>query len=434
MKLRIDKAVYGGAGLGRVEDAASPLAGKTIFVPRTLPGELVECEITEDRKSFANARLIRVIEAAATRVAPGCEYFPVCGGCQYQHASYDGQVAMKRDILAETMERAGIVIPSIDILDSKPWLYRNRIRLQIRFGDSALCYREAASHRAVPVDHCPITAPVLQSIVKAFPAIAEATGLAPGLFDEVEFLTNDAESALLLSLWTTQSAAATRAFPVLCDALREEFPVLTGGLLFQSESQKGQGRQQASWGAPELHYTVNEVSYRVSAGSFFQVNRYLVAEMVSRVVAGKQGKIAWDLFAGVGLFALPLASVYESVVAVEAAPSSVRDLRHNLNGQMHRVVASTTLDFLKQQGRDKSSKKPDLVVVDPPRAGLGKDISGMLSQIGPREIIYVSCDPSTLARDLQSLLHSGYQLENVALVDLFPETYHLETIVELIHN
>lgn len=98
------------------------------------------------------------------------------------------------------------------------------------------------------------------------------------------------------------------------------------------------------------------------------------------------------------------------------------------------MIASTTLDFLKQQARDKSSKKPDLVVVDPPRAGLGKDISGLLSQIGPREIIYVSCDPSTLARDLQSLLHSGYQLKNVALVDLFPETYHLETIVELIHT
>ena len=433
MKLRIEKAVYGGAGLGRVEDAASPLAGKTIFVPHTLPGELLECEITEDRKSFANARLINVIEAVPMRVAPGCEYFPVCGGCQYQHASYEGQVAMKRDILAETLERAGIAAPPIDILSAEPWLYRNRIRLHIRFGDSALCYREAASHRNVPVDHCPIAAPALQSIVKEFPAIAEASGLAPGLFDEVEFFTNADESSLLLSLWTTQGSAATRAFPVLCDALREKIPILSGGLLFQSESQKGQGRQQASWGSPELQYTVDEFPYRVGAGSFFQVNRFLIAEMVSRVVAGKSGNIAWDLFAGVGLFALPLASAYASVVAVEAAASSVRDLRHNLQCKMHRVVASTTLDFLKQQARDKSSKPPELVVVDPPRAGLGKDVTTLLSQIGPREITYVSCDPSTLARDLQSLLHSGYQLKNVTLVDLFPETYHLETIAELIH-
>jgi 23S rRNA (uracil1939-C5)-methyltransferase len=435
MKLRIEKAVYGGAGLGRAA-GDSGVAGKTVFVPHTLAGELVECEIIDDRRSFANARLISVIEPAAGRVTPGCEYFPACGGCQYQHASYDAQIAMKRSILAETMGRAGIALANdaIEVLRSGPWEYRNRVRLHIRFGDSALCYREAASHRNVAVDHCPIAAPLLQTAIRAFPEAAQACGLEAGLFDEVEFFTNAEENTLLVSLWTTRGTARTRAFPGLCEALLESLPSLAGAVLFQTETQKGQGRQQAAWGNPELFYTVGEDACRVSAGSFFQVNRWLLPAMLSRVVANKTGKLAWDLFAGVGLFARPLAGAFEQVVAVEQAASSVRDLRHNLQGGKHRVVASATLDFLKQQVRDRTSQPPALAVVDPPRAGLGNEVTALLSQIGPANVTYISCDPSTLARDVQQLLHSGYQLKNITLVDLFPETFHLETIAELVRS
>jgi 23S rRNA (uracil1939-C5)-methyltransferase len=432
MKLRIEKAVYGGAGLGRVDDGA--LAGKTVFVPYTLPGELVECEVVEDRRGFANARLTWVIEPAAERVTPECAYFPVCGGCQYQHASYEAQLGMKRSILLETLGRAGVPLAddSVEVLQGNPWQYRNRIRLHIRFGDFALCYREAGSHRNVAVDHCPIAAPRLQTAMKLFPEAAWACGAEAGLFDEVEFFTNANEDTLLISLWTARARDATRAFPGLCEMLHASMPMLTGALLFQSETQKGQGRQQASWALPELTYVVDEHRYQVSAGSFFQVNRFLVPAMVSRVVSNRRGKIAWDLFAGVGLFAVPLAHGFEQVVAVEQAASSVRDLRHNLQGGRHRVVASSTLNFLKQQAG--GTKTPDLVVVDPPRGGLGKDVTTRLSQIGPRELIYISCDPSTLARDLQPLLHSGYELRKIALVDLFPETYHLEAIVELVRG
>lgn len=440
MKLRIEKAVYGGAGLGRVssEDASSDasiateMQGKTIFVPHTLPGELVECEIIDDRRSFANARLTKVLEAAAQRIAPGCEYFPRCGGCQYQHASYEAQFSIKRSILAETLSRAGMNIDAaaIERLDSGPWQYRNRIRLHIRFGDFALCYREASSHRDVPVDHCPIAAPLLQLAIKAFTSAAESCGLDAGIFDEAEFFTNDAEDTLLLSLWTTRGNDATRALPLLCETLAEHLPLLKGSLLFQTQSQKGQGRQQASWGKPELTYTVNRHRYRVSAGSFFQINRLLIPQLLDRVAAVR-GQVAWDLFAGVGLFAVSLAGHFEQVIAVEQAASSVRDLGHNLQGKQHRVIASSTLDFLKAEAKKINRKAPDLVIVDPPRAGLGKDVTALLSQIGPTAITYISCDPATLARDLQQLLHSGYQLRKTTLVDLFPQTAHLETIAEL---
>ena len=437
MKLRIEKAVYGGAGLGHAPEGDA-LAGKTIFVPLTLPGELVECEVTEDRRSFANARLSSVIEPAATRIAPPCEYFPVCGGCHYQHASYVEQLAMKRSILAETLTHAGVPVgqESIAIISGEPLAYRNRIRLHIRFGDSALCYREAGSHRDVVVDHCPIAAPLLQLALKVFPEIAANTGLESGLFDEIEFFTNAEEDTLLLSLWTTYGANATRAFPILCDALQEAVPQLRGALLFQVETQKGQGRQQAVWQDPKLTYKVGTQSYRVSAGSFFQVNRFVLPALLAHVTDGHIGKIAWDLYAGVGLFSAALAEKFTHITAVESAGSSARDLRQNLAGKSHRIIVAITLDFLRIQvgelkEKKPDDKKPDLVIVDPPRAGLGKDVAALLSQIGPPKLTYISCDPATLARDLQWLLHSGYHLETITLVDLFPQTYHLETVVKL---
>ena len=444
MKLRIEKAIYGGAGLSHIpSDTATADAGKAVFIPHTLPGELVECELTDNRRSFANARLTNILEPSPARVAPPCEYFPTCGGCHYQHAAYDEQLVIKRAILSETLTHAGVALPagSIATLASPPLGYRNRVRLHIRYGDSALCYKEAGSHRDVPVDHCPIAAPLLQQAIREFPAILNATGLPSGLYDEVEFFTNAAEvefftnteeSALLLSLWTTQGSPATQALPILCESLSETLPTLRGALLFSIETQKSQGRQQASWGDPKLTYTIGDQEYRVSAGSFFQVNRFLLPAMLEQVTNVPGGQQAWDLYAGAGLFARGLARRFERVTAVESSASSVRDLRDNLKGGRHRIVASSTLDFLKAETRSTKNEPPDLVVVDPPRAGLGKDVTTLLSRIGPPRLTYISCDPATLARDLQWLLHSGYHLEKVTLVDLFPQSFHLETIAELV--
>ncbi len=160
------------------------------------------------------------------------------------------------------------------------------------------------------------------------------------------------------------------------------------------------------------------------------MNRFLVSELLARALSAHGGGSAWDLYAGVGLFSVALASGFEKVTAVESAASSVRDLRENLKGKQHRVVAASTLDFLKKPHND----KPDFVIVDPPRAGLGKEVTALLSQIGPPKLTYISCDPATLSRDLQSLLHSGYHLTNITLIDLFPQTFHLETVAELVRQ
>jgi 23S rRNA (uracil1939-C5)-methyltransferase len=408
MKLRIEKAVYGGDGLARIPE------GKTMFVPATLPGELVEAHITEERRGFANGQLDAVFEPSPERVAPGCEYVPRCGGCQYQHAHAAFQLQMKLDILKETLMRAHLPLPGeIGSLVGPPWGYRNRIRLHVMKRE--LGYRQRGSHNLLPVTHCPIAAPLLEQ------SIVAVTHLDLGsLCDEVEFFTNSEQDQLLVSLWPGRHAPIDRALEDFAERLKTELPALTGVGLFSGQSMK-------HWGLRSLTYKVSGRSYQVSLGSFFQVNRFLLPELLQLVSQNSSGRLAWDLYSGAGLFARALD--FENVTAVESAGFSADDLKDNLAGTPHRVVRSSTLDFLRSQ-----NAKPELILVDPPRAGLGKEICAHLARIAAPAITYVSCDPATLARDLQSLLQSGYSVQAMYLVDLFPQTFHMETVSFLKRN
>src|SRR5271156_1408212 len=418
MKLRIEKPVYGGDGLGRVPE------GKTVFVPGTLPGELVEVTIAADKRSFATGALNAVLEPSAERVVPECPYVPRCGGCQYQHASPAFQLQMKLDILKETLSRAHLPVPSeIGSLAGPPWGYRNRIRLHVK-GD-ALGYRQRGSHHLLAVTHCPIAAPLLEQAIAAVERIAKETALA-SLCEEVEFFTNVEQDQLLVSLWSEKPRRVReRNLEVFADRLQTEIPVLTGvGLRAQQSS------SLMHWGQRSLTYMVSGIPYQVSLGSFFQVNRFLVQELLQSAIGDRSGSLAWDLYSGVGLFARAL--MYENVIAVESEGFSADDLKTNLEGKRHRVVRSNTLDFLRSQAQ--SREKPELILVDPPRAGLGKEICAHLASVSAPEMVYVSCDPATLARDLQSLLHSGYSVEKMDLIDLFPQTFHMETVTFLKRN
>ncbi len=405
MKLRIEKAIYGGDGLARVP------AGKTVFVPGTLPGELVEANIASDRRSFATGKLDSILEPSPERIVPGCEYVPRCGGCQYQHAGPAYQLRMKLDILKETLARAHVQEPEeIGTLAAEPWGYRNRIRLYAR--GKVVGYRRRGSHDLLPVTHCPIAAPLLEQAIAAMARVDHPSG-------EVEFFTNGEQ--LLVSLWPEQNQRAD-VLEKFAGQLHAAIPALTGAGLFSRT-----GRLM-HWGERSLTYKVTQQSYQVSVGSFFQVNRFLLSELLNLVAGNRSGQLAWDLYAGVGLFARALP--FENVTAVEAEGFSADDLKINLADRQHRVVRSSTLDFLRNQTA--IDQKPELIVVDPPRAGLDKEVCAHLARIAAPNIIYVSCDPATLARDLQALLHSGYSVQAMTLVDLFPQTFHLETVTVLV--
>jgi 23S rRNA (uracil1939-C5)-methyltransferase len=416
MKLRIEKAIYGGDGLARIP------AGKTVFVPGTLPGELVEATIAADRRSFAESELEAILEPSPERVVPGCEYVPRCGGCQYQHASPAFQLHMKLDILKETLARAHLPLPGkIESMAGPPWGYRNRIRLHVIGG--ALGYRQRASHNLLPVTHCPIAAPLLDQAVAAVARIAKDTGLA-SLCDEVEFFTNGEQDQLLVSLWPeSPRRVRERTLEAFAEQLRVQIPALTGvGLFSQQDS------SMMHWGQRSLTYTVSGTAYQVSLGAFFQINRFLLPTLLQLAIGERSGSRAWDLYSGVGLFAQALN--FEHVTAVESEGFSANDLKKNLTKKTCRIVRANTLNFL----RAPAQTKPDFILVDPPRAGLGKEICSHLANVAAPEIVYVSCDPATLARDLQSLLQSGYSVQTMSLLDLFPQTFHMETVTFLKRN
>ena len=425
MRLRIEKAIYGGSGLSRIGEGE--LAGKTVFIPLTLPGELIEAHITEDKRSFINAEVDSILEPSLLRTTPACPYFGACGGCSYQHAVYAHQVEMKAAILRETLDRAGLPhVPAIHTVSGNPWHYRNRIRLHVQANPFALVLsRDVAPISFSPSIKCPIAAPLLEKAIVTVTEAGASLGLA-GFCDEIEFFTAD-EGSLLVSCFTEKpdgeaQAETNRHMP---DAEAGTTRAEGGRLVCESRQRARQAGSQA-WGEESLIYKVAGFDYRVSLGSFFQVNRFLVEALVDLVTIGRSGRLAWDLYAGVGLFARALADSFERVIAVESSPASAGDLRHNLQGTSHRVIEAATLDFL--QKHKSSSTPPDLVVVDPPRAGLGPGITSALAAIGPAEIVYVSCDPATLSRDLAALVQSGYDLRTITMVDLFPQTFHLESV------
>jgi 23S rRNA (uracil1939-C5)-methyltransferase len=235
-----------------------------------------------------------------------------------------------------------------------------------------------------------------------------------------------AESALMVTFFAPETAGV-RLEP-LAQALSERIPALKSAELAADGRPGHPARTLAKWGSASLSYPAAGFDYRVDHGAFFQVNRWLVDGLVESVTAGQSGALAWDLFAGVGLFARKLTETFAKVVAVESAPPAVDALEANLNGTTGAAVRAETLGFLRGA---KTSERPELIVVDPPRTGLGAETTALLAGIGAAKLVYVSCDPATLARDLRALVASGYAIDLVTLADLFPQTFHLETVVHL---
>jgi len=415
----IEKPLYGGSFLARLE-------GKAVFVPLTLPGEEVRVRIIDQKKSYDTGEPEEIVQAAIGRVLPPCPHFGPCGGCHYQHADYATQLAFKQAILRETLERAGVSAPTeIAVLAADPWGYRNRVRLAFDAAGN-VGYRGRRSHQVVPIAECPIAAPVLIAAAQAIVEVARTKERTLRL-TEVSLFCDAAEISMLATLITSSTEKA--GFDALCRSVAEQIPAFKGAELVVESQREGQAqpRTLARWGDPSLAYHAAGFDYRVDHGAFFQVNRWLVDPLVERVIGEDKGSLAWDLFAGVGLFARQLTERFDRVVAVESAPASQAALAHNLQGTNSETVASETLPFL----RRRSNPRPDLIVVDPPRTGLGPEVTTLLADIAAPSLVYVSCDPATLARDLRALLGSGYLFESVAFADLFPQTFHLETVVRL---
>ncbi len=439
MQIEIEKLVYGGDGLARMPADAQG-RGKTVFVPFVLPGEQVEVSVTESRSGFARAKLDSVLTASPDRIAPNCPYFGGCGGCHYQHMNYEAQLRHKAEILRESLRRTAKLElqQEIQLHPSPPWNYRNRTQMQVRHApEFALGYYRHSSHDVLPVDSCPISSPLINQAIRAVWNRGRE-GAVPASLHGLQFFANHDDSQLLVEAYVRPEDNAQELQPFAA-ALHSTLPSVVGVVVFAASTVEDESRQHApltsthpelasAIGGDSLMYHAVRQQYRVSGGSFFQTNRFLIDKLAELATANGSGRVALDLYAGVGLFTLPLAHKFDQVLAVEASPNSFADLRLNVSANV-KCIRATTERFLAERGPKLAL---DLVVVDPPRAGLGEKTAAALGRMSVSRVTYVSCDPATLSRDLRLLLESGFRVEQAHLVDMFPQTFHMETVLHLV--
>lgn len=426
MEVRIEKLVYGGEGLAHHD-------GQTVFVPLVLPGELVLIEAAERKKKFVRGRLDRVLEPSPERVAAPCPYYARCGGCQYQHIPYEAQVRYKAEILRETLGRIGKIqwTGPIETHVSPPYEYRNRAQWKLRAsgangGASAgIGYYEMGSTKLCAIEGCPISSPRLND------ALSRLRGLvlrakALSAIDEIEAFADSNDDNILLNLSAERLADSPAS---IAAALREAVPYAESILIQDRRADKFHLD-----GPGFLNYSAGGATYRVGHLSFFQVNRFLIEALVQAVAGGAEhGKLALDLYAGVGLFSVALTNRFDRVIGVESNAAAASDLENNLkqSGGASPAGRNTTTEAFLSRWRE----QPDLVVIDPPRTGVEPSALDQLKRLAPERIHYVSCDPSTLGRDLALLIGtndaSAYEIESMNLFDIFPQTYHMEVLVRL---
>lgn len=435
-QVHIGRGLYGGTFL---------TSDPHLTLPFVLRKETVEVS--------AEGSLLRVLEDAPERVTPRCPHFGTCGGCQYQMIGAQEQLTLKREILYNQLDGVGVTMPQdITAHAAESYGYRNRIRLHVERvnGELRFGYNIRTTTEFLPIEMCPIATPVLWQTAEALLSLATRDNDAAawlGAASEVEFFCDDALTRIQLTFFCPPRTSLPRgSFDRMMQAAQQAAPRIVGAAAVALDPRTGPtGRTLDSYGAPGLNYRVSvpgqpDETYWISRGGFFQVNRFLLSTLIQLVCfengQPRSGALAWDLYAGVGLFSRILARSFDGITAVEANPTAAADLRAALSKQREKkknspnsnAVESTTLDFLRSAVLQRD--RPDLIVLDPPRAGTGLEVCALLVRIAAPTIVYVSCDPTTLARDLAAL-QPHYRVAALHLIDLFPQTFHIETIAVL---
>lgn len=397
--IKIEKLVYGGDAMGRLED------GRAVFVPFALPGETVRIQLTEDKKRFARGAVLEVLETSPQRIEARCPHFAACGGCHYQNLNYDDQLKFKQEIFIDQLQRIGkFENPPVREIVPSPnaWNYRNHIQFhQAQTGE--IGFMAANSHELVPISECHLPEATLNEL---WPQLEldnleglNRIGLRLGADDEMMLvLESDEDEAYDINIEAAIAAVqiGPEATHILSDTFYLEKEIL--------------GRR-----------------FRVSANSFFQVNTAMATQMVEHLLANLEltpESTVLDVYCGVGLFSAFIAPKVKTLIGVELSPNACEDFVENLdafdNIAIYEDAAEKALPHL--------DTKADIVMVDPPRAGLAPAALDAIVTMEPHTIAYISCDPATLARDGKRLTQQGYTLLHVTPFDLFPQTYHIESI------
>lgn len=402
--LTLDAMAHGGEAIGRH-------AGRAIFVPYAIPGERVRVEIVDDRGRYAHARLLEILEPSPARVEPPCPHFgpDACGGCQWQHIDYGVQARIKGLVVMDQFRRIGkfdeppILEP---IPDETGWEYRNHALFHAN-AEGRLGFLSARSHDVYPIDDCLILHPLLSSLWQSLDMV----------YPELEWME-------------LRAGTATGDLMVVLQALEEESPALEVDFPLSVVQVRHDDAIAPLIGLDYIMESVSGREFRISATSFYQVNSAQAGQLVDLVLEALEPRgyqKVLDAYCGVGLFTAFLSEEAGHVTGIEAHPAAVADARHNLVGADNVTILQGTVEDVLPT----VEHKLDAAVVDPPRTGLELAALDALAAHAPKRIVYVSCDPATLARDAQRLVKHGYTLQWVQPVDLFPQTYHIENVALL---
>jgi 23S rRNA (uracil1939-C5)-methyltransferase len=426
LELTIEKLVYGGEGLARTSE------GEVIFVPLSAPGDVMEAERLAGRQKPARASMRQLLSPGPDRVEPACDIFGQCGGCQWQHLSLHAQRDWKQKMVTESLVRLGklpdVTVASTLSPQTDGWQARNRVQWEL-VPDTAsqtckLGYHAAESHTVVEFNHCPIIPAPLNQLAQRLRELAQQTPqIAAHRFRVEAFISSDER---MLLIFTGEKNGALRP---LAEQLMQDFPALEGVCWVDSQQKEAHPKPIA--GQSSLQFALAGNQYRVSAGQFFQTS-YAGAEVLLQVLdhwLSPSVTSLLDIYAGVGLFSVHRAKRTQRVLAIEAAPGAEADALENfaLNGITN--VAWKTGDA--RQALRTLNEDFEVAIVDPPRGGCQPEVLDWLSTHIEKQLIYVSCNPTTLARDLKHLVAQGWRIEAVQPVDMFPQTYHVETLVNL---
>ena len=398
IQLVINALTYGGRSLGRYN-------GKAVFIPFTLPGEIVKAQITQEYKNHSVAKLVEVEKPSPQRVIPPCKYFGVCGGCHYQHLAYEDQLKTKQQIFEDTLSRiAKIKTPPVKAILSSPQQtgYRNNVQFHLDENGRLCFYPEDMESTLVPINKCLLAPVSINEFIDnlSFAPLSGINKVSIRLGPDDLMLILEGEEGDIPEL-------AVEADISVVHVTDEDVVVISGN--------------------DSLHMQVLNKTFKVSPSSFFQVNSQAAEIMVDQVLGlidWKSDHVVLDLYCGVGLFSSFLAPKVAKVIGVEVGYSSCSDYESNLdpydNVELYEGAAEDILPHLEE--------RVDVIIVDPPRAGLDKRVIEAIIGLSPASLIYVSCDPTTLARDLLRFSELGYGLISAQPLDMFPQTFHIESI------
>ena len=374
MHVTIEKLVYGGAGLARTEQGV-------VFVPRTAPGDVVEVAIVEKKPDYSTARVTAVLEPSTDRQTPTCPNYETAGCCHWQHIRYPRQLEIKEGILRETLQRTARVTwdAPIPIISGPDLNYR--LRASFHVSKRKLGFVEERSHRVMPIRECSSLSEELNAFIPKGNAILEEPDMA-----------------------AVREVHAVSGPPVLATF----------------------GRKRVGHGPARVQ--VGDVAFDLHPEAFFQSNRFLLSGFLDAVLSSAVGaRRVLDLFCGSGFFSIPLARKGAEVLGVETSRTAVRQAQ--LNATLNGVTNAEFFEgAVEETLKNSPDLRPDLVVMNPPRTGAGREVAGVAAGLGATRLVYVSCNPSTFAREVPVIVERGYKLDSITLVDQFPNTYHIEMV------